>query len=459
MRNPLFLLAPLTLIVGYAVFQFGGVTIPEWNFCLIALCALALVVWLVGPGAALAPPLDRRISLLLALLAAYVALQLVPLPMSWLRMLSPARADLMSAVIRIQPDARRAPLSVAPAVTFAHLLRWLAYILVFFLVREAGWRLRGRLWSLALPVIGVAAFEASLGLTQYFDGAPTATGTYVNPNHYAGLLELALPLSAMLAAFILRRQHIERADSIPWALLACLLIACSVLIFLGLIYSFSRMGLLVTIASIAILAILSGATRTSGRRRALAAAGLLLVSLVFVSAAVPNGLLDRFAETPAGAELTPDARLQIWRETRHLIAAYPIFGCGLGAYASAIQKYRTSSPLSLVDFAHDDYLQFLAELGVAGFLPLAACGILVFGQLFRSALNEVRTRRRFLAAACAASLCAIALHSFVDFNLYIPANAMIVAWIAGIGSALEFPVDEKTRGRRHSALTYPIVTR
>jgi hypothetical protein len=37
--------------------------------------------------------------------------------------------------------------------------------------------------------------------------------------------------------------------------------------------------------------------------------------------------------------------------------------------------------------------------------------------------------------ACTGSFAAILLHSFVDFNLYIPANAMLLAWIAGIAAA------------------------
>ncbi len=455
MRTPLFLLVSLTLIVGYAVFQYGGVTTPDWNFCLLALCILAAIVWLASPGASLAPPLDRGFSLLLALLVAYVALQLVPLPMSWLRVLSPPRAELLAAVIRIEPAATRAPVSVVPPVTFAHLLRLLAYILVFFLVREAGWRLRERLWRLAVPLICIGVLEAGIGLAQYFGGAASATGTYVNRNHYAGLLEMVLPLAVMLTAIVLRRQHIDRPGSISWALLACLPIACSALILLGLIYSFSRMGLLVTMASIAILTVLgiSGGAAAGRRRRLISAGGLLAISLFFILLAIPNGLLDRFADTAAGDELTADARLQIWKETQHLIGAYPVFGAGLGTYASAIQKYRASSPLALVDFAHNDYLQLLAELGAAGFIPVAVCGILVLWRLLRRAATEASTRRRLLATGCAASLGAIAMHSLVDFNLYIPANAMLVAWVAGIGSALELSADEKSRGRRRAGMT------
>ena len=63
--------------------------------------------------------------------------------------------------------------------------------------------------------------------------------------------------------------------------------------------------------------------------------------------------------------------MQVWADTLKLIAAYPVFGCGAGAYAFALPKYQTATPFLTVDFAHNDYLQAIAELGVAGFLIVA----------------------------------------------------------------------------------------
>ncbi len=85
-----------------------------------------------------------------------------------------------------------------------------------------------------------------------------------------------------------------------------------------------------------------------------------------------------------------------------------------------------------VNYAHNDYLQFLAELGVFGF----AAGVLFAGRVLmvavRRAVRSWAVDERFLMIACTGSLTAILLHSLVDFNLYMPANAMVLAWVCGI---------------------------
>ncbi len=108
-----------------------------------------------------------------------------------------------------------------------------------------------------------------------------------------------------------------------------------------------------------------------------------------------------------------------------------------------MQRYRvSSSPLALVDFAHNDYLQFLAEWGIAGFLPALLFVFLLFSRGWNGA-TRANPGHRWLSAACFAALAALAVHSLADFNLYIPVNAMIAAWIAGIAVALR-QIDDRS---------------
>jgi O-antigen ligase len=304
----------------------------------------------------------------------------------------------------------------------------LAYVLVFLLARELSFRLASRVWLLALPLLVIASFESALGLVQHFETGGYATGTYANHGHLAGLLEMVLPLTLALALAASGRANREARESAATAARVCLLLACGALILLGLLYTSSRMGFAAAVTAFGVMGVLA---LGSGRQRSVALLLAAGAALTFLLLAAPLSLISRYE-----SGLTAEVRLQIWHDTLGLIANYPVFGCGLGTFVSAIQKYRASTPIALVDFAHCDYLQLLAELGLVGFLLLMALAGLIVRDVFTAALGEPRRAARLMAMACGASVVAIAVHSLVDFQFYIPANVMIAAWIAGIAGGI-----------------------
>jgi O-antigen ligase len=417
MRNRV-LLGLIAALLGYVCFAHGGVTSPEWSGAMIATLLCALFLWFPYRSSCFAPSPHPVLLTALLLGVAFIGLQLLPLPPVLLATLDPTRAEIAAGLNGLHPGESRAwvPLSVAPALTFAHLQRVLTYLLIFLMARELGWRMPNGQWRLANPVIVVGTLEAALGIAQHLTGAPRATGTWVNPNHYADALHMALPLTALLAVRALRRNPTQRVK-------ACLLILSSAAMLLGSLFSLSRMGL----ATILICGLLAtGLTLRRSRIAGLIPAAVLVCALIVV----PGPLLDRFGGPNGENTVDSDLRSQLWHEAAHLAQAYPLFGCGLGTYGSAIQKYRASAPLGLVEHAHNDYLETWAELGALGSAPWALSAGWIFFATWR--------KRRLLAAACALSLTAIALDSLVDFNVYIPANMMIAAWIAGTGSSLGF---------------------
>jgi len=129
--------------------------------------------------------------------------------------------------------------------------------------------------------------------------------------------------------------------------------------------------------------------------------------------------------------------MELWGETLPLIATYPVFGCGLGGFETAFREFKISEPLFRDDYAHNDYLQYLAELGTVGFL-LAALLIVTLFRAAAHAASRPEPETCWLGLATTGAMTAILLHSLADFNLYIPANAMSLAWITGIASGLEF---------------------
>ena len=237
--------------------------------------------------------------------------------------------------------------------------------------------------------------------------------------------------------------------------------ALAVLIFAGIILSFSRMGFIATLFSLFVMGTLVlGTTQlswvTGSRRRRWVAVGmvaaLVLAGFVFLP---PDRLIQRFAGFVSTDELTSEGRTDLWAETIPLIRAYPFFGCGLGGYETAFSRFKISGVLVTDDFAHNDYLQLLAELGLVGFVIGAALAFSVVRMGLRGAVKSSDPEARYFAVACVGALSAIGLHSLADFNLYIPANAMLLAWIAGVTVGVEL---RETAVNVRERLGHPNVT-
>jgi O-antigen ligase len=319
---------------------------------------------------------------------------------------------------------------------------------VFVAAREMpGWWPGRRAWIAVAPVNAVAAIEGALGASQTqgdLDGSPgfrIVSGTYVNRNHYAGLLALALPLALAWAAELwARAARRERARREPgWPPIGAVLGVATLLlaagaILTGVILSQSRMGLMA--ASTALATVAFGALWLRRRRHRTSRWLWLLPILVvlgivaFLSA---DATVLRFGEALGGG-IEGEGRFTLWRESWRLFRAYPLTGTGLGTYAHALSPFRSWMPMNAVEFAHNDYLQILDELGLIGFalaVTLAACIVRRSSALWLRA----ESRCPWLGLGLLGAFAAAGLHSMVEFNLYVPANALALAWLAGVAAS------------------------
>ena len=375
---------------------------------------------------------------------------MIPLPPALVQFLSPHRADAALAARALAENNHAAwfPLSSAPAATFERLLFVLPAMAVFVAAREMpGWWPGRRVWIAVAPVIAVATIEAALGATQThgdLDGSPgfrAVSGTYVNRNHYAGLLALALPLALAWAAALwaraARREHARPEPGWPpiGAVLgvATLLVAAAA-ILAGVILSLSRMGL--AAASTALATVAFGWLWLRRRRRR-TPGWLWLLPILMVIGIVAflstDAMVLRLGEALGGG-IEGEGRFTLWRESWRLFRAYPLTGTGLGTYEHALYPFRSWMPMNAVEFAHNDYLQILDELGVIGFaLAMTLAGCIVR----RSIALWLRPESRYswLGLGLLAAFAAAGMHSVVEFNLYIPANALALAWLAGVAAS------------------------
>ncbi len=342
----------------------------------------------------------------------------------------PAIALLAYAAFQLIPWVSSGPITVNARATVTQFLAWMALALVYILISESGRRVENR-WYLVAPIVLIGAGEAVLGLAQHFTGGADefATGTFAEHSHLAGFLEMALPFAVIVPLQRLWRRKLTLAISL-------LLSTPAILIFLGLVYSYSRMGLAASILSLALLIFCrrQGAPGVSWRIAAPVAATALFVILF-----APVGLIDRFGRISSLPGFAHDAHLARWAATTKLIEAHPLFGSGLGAYQTAFQPYNTAERYKPVHHADNDYLELTAELGIVG-LGLVVCFI---GTTFRRAIFAYRLPAHAadqpVALACAAALAALLMHSIVEFQLHVAANALAFIWICGLHASCKIP--------------------
>jgi O-antigen ligase len=454
MLGPAIALALLSLALSWPVFLKGGVWPEDWDVALCAVGCISTGYWLFTRPTHRAPPLSRWLRWPISFFLCYLAFQLIPLPLRVLETLSPARALLVSALAPILPGIAWAPLSVNPPAATLALFTIAAYIATFLLVRELAWRWASRPWTPVIPLIVIAALQAAIGMFQVFLSWPSgeAIGTYTNRDHFAGLLEMVLPIAALYGLAILRRRQ-ARFDSpaLP-AVAACGVWSLAALLLLAIIYSLSRMGFLVALCVLFLIVALSIGPRLPSRAWRWSSLGLIGVAILLVLIFFPpDRLIERFAAISSTERASADTRPALWKETLPVISEFRVFGTGLGGFESAFLKYQATDNVFRVEFAHNDYLEYIAELGFAGFAILAVIVVGIVVQTIRGILNVGDEDRRLLVIACAGALVAMLLHSLVDFNTHIPANAMTLAWISAVGSlnaSIEFPAISVRRSTR-----------
>jgi O-antigen ligase len=436
-----------------AVLLKGGVYPKQWAWVALGVSLAAALALASGKNNA---PNDPWVNGVMGILLAWMIFQVIPLPPSVVERLTPQHWQAVAsarAATGYDPRAWVA-LSVAPSATFERLLDVVPAMAGFVAAREMAWWWRDRMWIAVAPVIGIAFIESLVGLAQFYfmrvaGGATGAVqGTYVNRNHFAGLLEMAFPVAVVLAISTWRNSAAQSNQSrfnpahftltTGPALRIALLLAISACLLTGVVLSQSRMGFISTLAGTALTMLIvplswANTDQAGGaQRRVWRWVVPLALPLSILFLLPTRELVLRFANMASTQELSKDDRMGMWKDTLRFISAYKWTGSGLGAYEHGFYRYQTTAPVNTVDFAHNDYLQILAELGIPGAVIAGILAGCVVARILGVVLWRRDARNWELAVGLFASLVTIGAHSLADFNLYIPANALAFAWLSGV---------------------------
>lgn len=366
-----------------------------------------------------------------------------------------AALGLAGLLVALQLLPALGPLTVNRHASFEALLKGTCYTLTFLLAARVGRRRTHARWLLA-ALVAVATFEALYGLAEQSSGTarifgfrkPTggtrASGTYVNSNHFAGLLAMALPVAVGLLASWRWRDRLPtplRARLVvmlghPTFPGRALLATAILLVSVGLLGSLSRGGVLAALVGLGALALALVPAHRRLRVGGVATALVLVFGLTLASSVVER-LVARLDGLSRETSLTTATRLAIARDTLALIGEHPLLGAGAGTYGDAFASHQSFDSRGLhVDHAHCDYLELATDLGLPGALALllglaATCALIV-----RRATASNDAERGRLALTALAGVAAIACHSWVDFNLRIPANALWATALLGLAWGL-----------------------
>ncbi len=255
---------------------------------------------------------------------------------------------------------------------------------------------------------------------MHYGGIPF--GPYVNRNHFAGFVELILPLA--LVPLVLGRVRRER-----WPVVGLFAVVPIGALFL----SASRGGIVSFGVELAVLALVMILRRTAGKQL-FAGAAVLLLALLMVSWLGVGQLLQRFSSFQS-LEATAGKRASMRRDTWQIFLHHPVAGTGLGTLQIVYPPYESLYDGKIVNHTHNDYLEALAETGFLGGL----CCAWFLGVLFGESLKRFRQPNNSFAGtlqlsglvACSGFL----VHSLVDFNLHIPSNALLFFLMAHLATS------------------------
>lgn len=388
-------------LLAFSVFAHG--VVEPWSEAVLETGAAALLVWC---------------GLLFALGRARLRWH----PLFW-----PLGALWLWAMVQYQ-----AGITAVSFSTKIEILKLSALAVLFFVAVQAFETLgqwRAFAWFLlalgfAVSVFGILQHFTFNGKLYWFrevryGGIPF--GPYVNRNHFAGFVELIIPLGISL--FLLRA---EERDRLP-------LLGVLTLMPIGALFlSASRGGIAAFFLELGLLLILA-VLRGHAGKQLVAGAVLLLAAGGFVVWLGAGRALERF-ESYRKLEVTEARRAEMMRDSWRIFLDHPVTGTGLGTLKDVFPHYETLYDGAIVSHAHNDYVEGLAETGIVGGLIGACFLALLLQGAWRRIAQAHNPLDLALRLGAVAACCALLAHSLVDFNLHIPANALIFLTLAALAT-------------------------
>lgn len=428
-----------------------------WAILIIELWAIALTVvyFLLEHPPQINAKLAERLGRLkygLAVLFIWIGVQLLPLPKFLTGILSPRTIALHQQFSPRFADLKFFSLSLVRSQTLGEALELVSYILIAFLVVKTVTH-RRQIQRMMTVVVAMGLFEALYGIFELYRKNPrvliykkvfnldSATGTFINRNHFSGYLEMIIPLAVGLA---ICRMDLFGKPGKTWrdrlsawtgknAALIVLATAALVIMSLGIVLSNSRSGVFLLVLTFVIGLELAAFHFSRVRSRQAWVRHFLMAAFIIITVLALYVGIDAMLGRFTLDNLLQEGRPRMWGNVLTIIRDFPLFGTGLGTFASVYPVYATVKFEGMVlVHAHNDYLEYLSELGLVGFLLLAGTVLYIVMDSVLTWSKRRNPEIKGLAMGGIISVFIMLVHSLTDFNLHIPANMLLFSVVLAL---------------------------
>ncbi len=324
--------------------------------------------------------------------------------------------------------------------SFWAILLLINYVIIFYLVVHTV-RTRADYRHLLWVIISIGVFLSLFGLFKKYVGNPfpwwnyhnipeTAghlISTYGNRNHLTGYLEMALPLSLGLILTGYRGVRFF------------LLIVLSALLLLVLILALSRGGWVSGSLGLIFMGFVLMTSRYFNKRKILVAVigGVVILMMIVLS---NTAMVERLVTLKEVDKGSISGRMKIWSAAMEMIEDYPVLGIGPGNFPTVFTQYLPPAE-NRHFYAHNDYIQSVSEIGLAAIAIIVWMIAAIYRRGFKKLKNESRLVRG-ITIGTLSGITAILVHSMFDFNLHIPANALLFTVLVALAVS-PLPVDNQ----------------
>ncbi len=450
-------------VIAWGVLTFGGVY--PWAYWPLLSGAALCGLWLLFGVRRSRPSIETLC--VIALIVVPPLLQVLAVPQHWIEAIAPKNLEFLRAFdFTLSGSGRTHSVSVNAPLTRLTLL----YLLVGILwiagigrglhtgVIKASTLVRAVTLLAVLVAIEALAQKATFNGKIYwfwesqFKVASNHFGPFVNRNHFAGWMLLALCLGSgylggriTLAGGRLKnsvREYLLWVGS-PEASGILMTAAGLAVMAVSLVWTLSRSGMAAGCIALSVLAAAGLGSRGRGWRRILVTTTIVLA---LAGAATWRGL-DTVAAS-YGDTRTLEWRFALWRDTVAPLKDFWRIGSGLNTYGTVMILYPQSDPSVHAQQAHNDYLQLAVEGGLLVIVPWLLAGALVVRRIARRLVEPQDEMTWWIRMGAVASICGIAVQELSDFSLQIPGVALLFATCVAL--AIHEPVRSHSR-RRTSA--------